>query len=89
MNKLRRVKKQEGNNMPRVKPLGRADPREAQVRQKIGGILMALNGNSTRLAELTGIKYGTLMKRIGKGGDIGSMRLSELWAIEDLEGRIL
>lgn len=75
--------------MPRVKALIRTDPREVEVKQKIGGILALLHGNNTRLAELTGIKYGTLMKRIGKGGDIGSMRLSELWAIEDLEGRIL
>lgn len=36
-----------------------------------------------QLARETGIAESTLGSRIGKGADIGSMRLSELWAIED------
>lgn len=75
--------------MPRVKALIRTDPRETEVKNKIGGILMQLGGSKVRLAQLTGINPNTLQKRIGKSGDIGSMRLRELWAIEDLEGRIL
>ena len=48
--------------MPRVKPLGRIDHHEVEVRKKIGGILMMLDGNSRQLAKLTGIKYSTLHK---------------------------
>lgn len=70
--------------MPRVRPLIRTDPREIAVRKEIGGILMMLGDNKSKLAELSGIKYGTLMSRIGSGyGDIGRMTLREYWAIQD------
>ena len=63
------------------------DKRKKETLAKIGGIMGALRCNHVDLAKMTGIKYTTLMSRIGKKGDIGSMKLSELWAIEDAARR--
>lgn len=63
------------------------DRREKETLAKIGGIMGALRCTRADLAKMTGIKYTTLMSRIGKKGDIGSMKLSELWAIEDAARR--
>lgn len=68
--------------MPKVKRLGIQDRRETEVRSRIGAIMGALQVSEMRLAELAGIKPTTLNKRLRT--DIGSMRLSELWAIEDV-----
>lgn len=63
------------------------DRREKETLAMIGGIMGALRCTRADLAKMTGIKYTTLMSRIGKKGDIGSMKLSELWAIEDAAHR--
>ena len=70
--------------MPRVRPLIQMDPREMQVKMEIGGILKCLGMTNKQLAEAAGIKPSTLAGRIGKNGKIGDMRLSELWAIQDV-----
>jgi hypothetical protein len=70
--------------MPRVKRMGVKDPREDAVREEIGAIMGKMQLSQAKLAKMTGIKPTTLQKRIGKGGDVGSMRLSELWKIQDV-----
>lgn len=65
--------------MPRTKP---PDPR-SDMRAEIYRIMGALNVNQKELAAMTGITERTLNNRIGKKGDIGSMRLYEWWAIQD------
>lgn len=50
---------------------------------RIGGMMCALKIDALELSRISGINYKTLMRRIGKGGNIGSMRLYELWAIEE------
>ena len=73
--------------MPRVKPLAKQDPRETAILTEIGGIMTALHISQGKLAEMAGIKESTLSKRLRKHGDLGSMRLSELWAIQDVGKR--
>lgn len=71
--------------MPRVKKLGvRADPRQTAVLAEIGGIRAALHLTQGELAEKAKIHPATLSHRMK---DIGSMRLSELWAIQDIAKR--
>ena len=67
--------------MPKVKPLIRPDPSVQAVRAWIGAGMATLGLTQKELARQTGIKETTLSVRIGKGGDLGSMKLSELWAI--------
>lgn len=67
--------------MPRVKPLGRLNPQEVEVRAWIGAGMGALQMNQAELARRAGLDKQTLSNRIGRSGDIGSMRLKELWAI--------
>ena len=68
--------------MPKVKPLIRPDPLEMAIRVWIGGGLAFLRINQAELARRAGISKATLSGRIGSGGDIGSMRLSEYLAIK-------
>lgn len=67
--------------MPRVKPLIRTDPLEAEIRSEIASGMARMQINATELSKLSGIRYKTLMNRIGKGGDIKSLRIGELIAI--------
>ena len=67
--------------MPRVRPLARPDPWESEIRAEIGAGMAAMRISQKELAKMAGIKPTTLSMRIGKKGDIGSMRLSELYAI--------
>ena len=70
--------------MPKVKPLVRPDPREISIREEIGGVLAVLNITQNELARRTGISPATLS---GRMKNIGDMRLSELWAIQDVRKR--
>lgn len=63
------------------------DARRIEVLQYVGGVMGGLHLSTKELSRLTGIKYRTLMNRIGKDGDIGSMKLYELWAIQDVARR--
>ena len=67
--------------MPRVKPLIRPDPRKTAVLAEIGSIKAALNLSQGELARRAKIRPTTFSDRMK---DIGSMRLSELWAIQDV-----
>lgn len=67
--------------MPRVKPLIRPDPRAVAVLEEIGGTLAAMEINQNELAKRIGISPSTLSSRLKH---IGDMRLSELWAIQDV-----
>ena len=67
--------------MPRVKPLIRPDPRKTAVLVEIGSIKAALNLSQGELARRAKINPATMSLRMN---DIGSMRLSELWAIQDV-----
>lgn len=71
--------------MPKVKRLGRMDRREKEIRSMIGAIRGAMHISEKRLAELAGINPSTLNKRLNES--IGSMRLSELWSLEDVGRR--
>jgi len=71
--------------MPRVKKLGIQDRRETEVRSRIGAIQGVLKVSQKQLAEMAGINPSTLNKRLKQ--DVGSMRLSELWALEDVGRR--
>lgn len=73
--------------MPKVKPLIRPDPRAQGVRKEIGSIMGVLQIDAVELSQISGINYKTLMRRIGKNGNIGDMRLYELWAIQDAAKR--
>lgn len=64
--------------MPRVKPLIRTDPLEAQLRSEIASGMARMQINAKELSKMTGIRYSTLITRIGKGGDIKSLRIGEL-----------
>ena len=67
--------------MPRVKPLIRPDPRAVAILEEIGGTLAAMHITQNELARRTGISPATLCNRLKH---IGDMRLSELWAIQDV-----
>ena len=64
--------------MPKVKPLIRTDPLEHQIRSEIASGMGQMQITARELSRMTGINYNTLAKRIGKGGDIKSLRLGEL-----------
>ena len=72
--------------MPKVKALIRRDPRETEVILEILGVLAAAKIDRKELAKLTGINISTLNLRMR---DVGSMRLSELWKIQDVRKRVL
>lgn len=68
--------------MPRVRRLGtRADPRAVSVLSEIGGGKTALKITQGELAKRAGMEPSLLSKRLK---NIGEMRLSELWAIQDV-----
>lgn len=67
--------------MPKVKPLVKPDPLEVELRTEIGAGMARLQISPKELAYITGINYSTLMKRIGRKGDIKSLRIGELIAI--------
>ena len=67
--------------MPRVRPLTKPDPRKTEVLSEIGSTLSVMGITQGELAKRSGIPESTLSKRIK---DVGSMRLSELWRIQDV-----
>ena len=70
--------------MPRVKPIGRTDPREAAILAELGGTTAAMKITQGELARRAGIPASTLSNRMK---NVGEMRLSELWAIRDVRKR--
>lgn len=70
--------------MPRVKPLLKPDPRSVSVIEEIAGTLAVLRISQNELAKQIGISPATLSGRLK---NIGDMRLSELWAIQDVRKR--
>ena len=64
--------------MPRVKKY--TDSREEEV---MGSLKLSYKD----VADMTGIKYTTLLSRIGRTGKIGDLRLCEYWAIMDAAKR--
>lgn len=62
------------------------DPREIQILEEIGGTMTALGVSQKELARRAKINPSTLNNRMH---DIGSLRLSELWAIQDVRKRYL
>lgn len=69
--------------MPKVKPLARPDPRETDIRRKIGAIRGELNVSQGELARRAGIPPSTLSMYM-QPGCVGNMRLKDLWALEDV-----
>lgn len=67
--------------MPRVNPLIKQDPRATAVLEEIGGTLAAMHITQNELARRTGMSPATLSNRLK---NIGDMRLSELWRIQDV-----
>ena len=67
--------------MPRVKPLIRPDPRAVAILEEIGGTLAVMKITQNELARRTGMSPATLSNRMK---NIGDMRLSELWRIQDV-----
>ena len=67
--------------MPRVKPLIKPDPRSVAVLEEIGGTMAVMKISQNELAKRVGISPATLSGRLK---DIGNMRLSEYWRIQDL-----
>ncbi len=67
--------------MPRIKPIIKQDPRATAVLEEVGGTMAAMHITQNELARRTGISPATLSCRLK---NIGDMRLSELWAIQDV-----
>lgn len=63
--------------MPRV-VLTRPDPLETDLMEEIAGGMATSKITVKDLARLTGINYSTLVKRIGRTGDIKTLRIGEL-----------
>lgn len=70
--------------MPRVKPIAKPDPRSVAILEEIGGTMATMRISQTELAKRAGMSQATLSGRLK---NIGSMRLSELWAIQDVRKR--
>jgi len=66
--------------MPRVKP-SKPDPRSVAVLDEIGGTMAVMRIGQNELAKRVGISPATMSNRMK---NIGEMRLSELWRIQDL-----
>ena len=64
--------------MPKVKPLIRPDPFENEIISEIASGMACMKLTVKDLSDLTGINYSTLVTRIGKNGDIKSLRIGEL-----------
>lgn len=71
--------------MPKVKPLTKKDPREVDVLSEIGATLATMGISQKELAIRSGINPSTLNLRMH---DIRSMRLGELWSIQDLRKKM-
>ena len=67
--------------MPRVRPLTKPDQRETEIREQIGSTMAVLRITQGELARRAGIAPQTMSDRMK---DVGSMRLSELWRIQDV-----
>lgn len=67
--------------MPRVKPLIRPDHRATAILNEIGGGMAALRITQGELARRAGINRQTMSNRMR---NIGEMKLSELWALQDV-----
>ena len=67
--------------MPKIKPLARPDPWRSEITAEIWGGMKSMGLTIQDLSKMSGIKRTTLQSRIGKNGDIGSMRLDELESI--------
>lgn len=67
--------------MPRVKALTKEDPTKAAIRAEVHEIMGYLNVSQAELARMTGIPTSTLSLRIGRRGNIGSLKLDELLAV--------
>ena len=67
--------------MPRVKPLIRPDPRATAILNEIGGGMAAMRITQGELARRAGINRQTMSNRMR---NIGEMKLSELWALQDV-----
>lgn len=66
------------STMPRVRQLAPPDPLEMELVSEIAAGMAQARITIKDLAGLTGINYSTLAKRIGKGGDIKTLRIGEL-----------
>ena len=71
--------------MPRISPLVREDPRMADIKSQIGSIKAKHGLTDAELAKKIGISTSALSRMIGKGGDVGKMRLCQFWQILDLD----
>lgn len=71
--------------MAKVRPFTKEDPREVQVREQIGALKARLRINDSDIARRTGISRSVVSQLIGAKGDIGKMRLRQLWQILDLD----
>lgn len=58
------------------------DPRQKELEQTIGGIVITMGRKE--LARRSGIEYSTLCRRLK---NIRSLTIGELWAIEDAGGQ--
>ena len=66
--------------MPRVKTF-KPDPRSVAILDEIGGTMAVMRIGQNELAKRVGISPATMSNRMK---NIGDMRLSELWRIQDL-----
>jgi len=64
--------------MPRVRPLAAPDPLETEIISEIAAGMAQARITVKDLADLTGINYSTLNKRLGRSGDIKTLRIGEL-----------
>lgn len=66
--------------MPRVKII-RQDPRATAVLEEVGGAMAVMKISQNELAKRAGMSPSTLSGRLK---NIGDMRLSEYWRIQDV-----
>lgn len=64
--------------MARTKPLIRPDPFEDEIISEIAAGMAVKRFDIKKLSECSGINYSTLVTRIGKNGDIKTLRIGEL-----------
>lgn len=64
--------------MSRVAPLIRTDPLESDITAEIASGMASRKIGIKQLSRMTGINYSTLVKRIGRTGDIKTLRIGEL-----------
>ena len=73
--------------MPKVKPLIRTDLLEDDISSEIASGMAMTKMSIKDLAVATGINYSTLTKRIGRTGDIKTLRIGELIRIRKVLDR--